>query len=200
MSNLNEIVVEQKGSPAPEHKKETKVSKEIEALEVQIKQAELEAKLLEIKERTANVQDMEERLAERDLKRAQKRQYLETKGQVMQQTDRDTRAAQKRCNHKKGGNGVPGVVGGRGDSPQYAILRHTFANGDTWVRCLRCGKTWKPPVKRSYSTQEAYEIAQVTYRQALDFQTNNTDSSSYVFQYSDGGEYYREITESTTLR
>lgn len=38
-----------------------------------------------------------------------------------------------KCSHKK--------VEQFGEN--YTILSHTFSNGDTWTRCMRCGQTWK---------------------------------------------------------
>ena len=70
---------------------------------------------------------------------------------------------------------------------------------DWWIRCLRCAKTWKPPVKKNFSNDATYQAAWEAYRVAVNFQTRNGASSGYVFQFSDGGEYFREVTESATL-
>lgn len=197
MSNLNDIVG-QSGSPAPLEKK--KALSEGEQLDLDIKKAELAAKQLELKERTANLQDVEERLAERELKRENKRQRSLTNGQTLKQLAQNDNAAQKRCNHRKGGNGAQGVVAGQGDDSQYAVLKHTFANGDMWVRCLRCGKTWKPPVKEDFDSEAQFLKAVVEYETAVNFQTRNVPSGSVTFRFSDNGAYYREVTKSTTLR
>jgi hypothetical protein len=209
MGNLNDIVgkTDAPTQTAETPSTKTKISKEVEALELEnlrldaeTKKLALEAAQLEIRAKKAQIQDLEESLAERELKRENKRQRSLTNGETLKSLDRDDKAAQKRCNHKKGGNGIVGVKGGRGDAPQHAILLHTFANGDTWVRCLRCGKTWKPPVERAYKSREDYLTAYAEYQAALNFQTNNSPSSSYMFKYSDNGEYYRQVTEHTTLR
>ena len=173
--------------------------KEIAALELEAKQLEVETKKLELLEKHANLQDLQERLAERELKRETKRQRSLTNGETIKALNSAERAYQSRCNHKKGGTGSNGVVAGQGDDSQHAVLKHTFANGDMWIRCLRCGKTWKPPVRRSYKSEEAYQMAGEVYKIAKDFQTRNVPSSSYTFRYSDNGEYYREVTENTTL-
>jgi len=202
MANLTDIaggvpVQAAEGTPKA---KENKASKEIEALELESARLKLQTQQLELRERQANVQDLEERLAEREMKRDNKRQRSITNGQTLKALAAIDKSVQTRCNHKKGGNGAQGVVGGKGDDSQYAVLKHTFANGDMWVRCLRCGKTWKPPVKRAYKTDEEYKTAWAVYEQAKEFQTRNTPSSSYLFRYSDNGEYYREVTEATTLK
>ena len=198
MSNLNDIAGVTGQQTATEQK--PKVKTELDALTIKDKEADLKLKEAELRLKLAQLQDVEESLAERQLKRDNKTQRSRTNGETLKALDSSTKQVQKRCNHKKGGNGIPGLVGGQGHDSQYAVLKHTFANGDMWVRCLRCGKTWKPPVHRAYKSEEEYRIAQAVYEQAVDFQTNNTPSSSYVFRYSDNGEFYRETTEYTTLR
>jgi hypothetical protein len=183
------------------HSAETpKPSKKIDALDAELKQLALENAKLELQEKTLNLQDLQERLAERGMKRENRLQRSVINGQTLKQLSAIDKATQNRCNHKKGGNGAQGVVGGKGDDSQYAVLKHTFANGDMWVRCLRCGKTWKPPVRRAYKTDEAYKGAWAVYEEAKEFQTRNTPSSAYLFRYSDNGEFYREATEATTLK
>jgi hypothetical protein len=206
MSNLGDIVqgsvtapsltgVENLGGAPAKNSK-----KEIEALDLEAKQLEVASKKLEILEKQANLQDLQERLAERELKRENKRQRSLTNGQTLKQLATNDAAAQKRCNHRKGGNGAHGVVGGQGDDSQYAVLKHTFANGDMWVRCLRCGKTWKPPIQESFKTEAEFLAAVVVYETAVNFQTRNVASGSCQFRFSDGGKYYREVTANSTLR
>lgn len=173
---------------------------DIEALELEAKQLEIEERRLAVLEKKANVQDLEERLAERELKRETKRQRSIVNGETIKQLARNDEMVQRRCNHRKGGNGANGVIGGQGDDSQYAVMKHTFANGDMWVRCLRCGKTWKPPVRELFKTEELYLAAVAEYQAAVNFQTRNVPSSSVQFRFSDNGDYYRQVTASTNLR
>jgi hypothetical protein len=175
---------------------------QLEAMEAEIKALELEEKQLAVKFQKANLVDMEERLAERELKRESRRQDAQSKGAALSVKAKNEATQQSNCNHKKGGNGAQGVVGGQGDDSQYAVLKHTFANGDTWVRCLRCGKTWKPPVKSDFKNNaEGYTAAMNVYKAALQFQTRNVPSKGIVFSYGEGGvELYRENTKNANLR
>ena len=186
-----------KSAPAP---KLTKSQEDLAAIELEIKRVDLETKKLEMLERQANLQDIKERLDERELKRETKRQRSLTNGATLSQLAHENEAAQKRCNHRKGGNGAAGVIAGQGDDSNYAVLKHTFANGDMWVRCLRCGKTWKPPVRDQYKTEEAYLAAVAQYEAAINFQTRNVPSGAVQFRFSDNGAYYRKVTASTNLR
>ena len=169
-------------------------------LDRKIKEAELKVKLLELQEREANLQDLTERLAERQLKRENKEMKAKTNGATIIQNANDTKKAQNRCNHRKGGNGAQGVVGGRGDSTESCVNKHTFSNGDVWVICFRCGKTWKPVMRHWFDTEEEYLKAYVEYETALNLQTRNQPSGSCQFRFSDNGAYFREVTRYVTLK
>jgi hypothetical protein len=123
-----------------------------------------------------------------------------TKGLSLKQQAEGQLQIEKRCNHKKGGNGLRGIIGGRGDAGQYAVMKHVMSNGDVWVRCLRCGKTWKPPLERSFDNPKDFIKAQAQYEIAVDFQTLNSTSGSVQFNFSDQGQYFREQMEHVTLR
>jgi hypothetical protein len=196
LSNLNDIVKPTaEGTPRAKEKNE-----EIVNLQLETERLKLRAQQLEIQEREANLQDIQERLDERNIRRQNIRQTSVTNGLTLKQNaDIDARA-QKRCNHRKGGNGVAAVLGGQGDDSQYAVLKHTFCNGDMWVRCLRCGYTWKPPIKNRCKSEEEYIQKFAEWQAACNFQTRNVPSGSVVFGFSDNGAYYREMTANTTLR
>ena len=187
-------------TPAPEVK--TAKQTQLEVMEAETKALELEEKQLAVKFQKANLVDMEERLAERELKREARCQDAQSRGAALTVKAKNEATQQSNCNHKKGGNGAQGVVGGQGDDSQYAVLKHTFANGDTWVRCLRCGKTWKPPVRSDFKNNQAgYDTAMAKYKEALGFHTRNVPSKGIVFSYGEGGvELYRENTKHANLR
>ena len=174
--------------------------------EIELQRAELELRRLELLERKANLQDVQERLEERELKRTNRRQVFLGRGQNLIQDRAKKDGLQKGCNHRKGGDGARGVVGGEGTDPQYAVIKHRMANGDVWVRCLRCGKTWKPPVKSMHKTEASYNAAMERYEVAAAFPTRNHTSSSQQFEWGyneatkEGGkEFYREKMKSVTL-
>lgn len=209
MANLNDIAGNgSANSLAPEAPKESKEFKEpkkeskqtVTEMESEIKALELQAKKLELLERQANLQDLQERLDERQLKRDNVRQKVIINGQTLKQLKANDVAVQARCNHKKGGNGAQGVVAGQGDDNQHAVLKHIFANGDMWVRCLRCGKTWKPQLREWHKSDAAFEEATRKYNAAKNFQTRNGTSGAVVFNFSDQGKFYREVTEASNLR
>lgn len=109
-------------------------------------------------------------------------------GSTLKQMESIRKIQHARCNHLKGGYGIEAIVQGKGghSNPayqQYAVIKHTFANGDTWINCLRCGKKWKP--------------GHPDYEDALKFSTLNVSSSGIQFQFSDGGAKHRELTANS---
>ena len=176
------------------------------ATKVALEAAELELAQLSILEKKASVEDLNERLDERRMRRAIVRSMASTNGQTLKSNAIAEEQKQRRCNHRKGGNGAAGVMAGQGDSLWFALMKHRMLNGDVWIRCMRCGKTWKPPVKSMFVdnagvfNEAKYQAAIVEYETAKEMPTNNSPSSSYAFAFSDGGQFFREQTASTNLR
>lgn len=201
---------------------ETKKLQSASEMEAEIKKAELELRQLEIRKTKADLQDIEERLAERQMNRTNKSQRSKGYGDVLRQNQARTNSIQANCNHKKGGTGAEGLINGQGDDSQYAVLKHKFFNSDIWIRCLRCGKTWKPPIELDFYfndvgvvvakqdgkfNKEKFDQSVREYKEALAFQTKNTMSTSYTFEFTstnpakvDAKTWVREQMASTTLR
>ena len=126
---------------------------EIAAIELSIKRAQLADLELQKTERQLSIEEKRGTIADRVTKQKQKAMDREQQGKVFAAQKREDDAKQNACTHKKGG-----VVSQRnlqvlstgGNSPQYAVIKHQMINGDFWVRCLRCGKTWLPPVKDNF--------------------------------------------------
>ena len=188
-----------------------------EAVQAELNRNALLLSRLELQEKAASLIDLKERIAERGLKRESRESVYRGHGQNLAQDRRNKNIQQERCNHHKGGDGAKGIIGGEGHDVQYAVLKHRMANGDMWVRCLRCAKTWKPPVKSMYETREAYLVAKSEYELAAKFSTRNQTSSSKMFGWGHseqgesagikwepnaimgGEEFYREKMKSVTL-
>jgi hypothetical protein len=203
-------------------------AEEIAAIELSIKRAQLADLELQKQERELSIEEKRGTIADRVTKQKQKVMDREQQGKVFAAQRREDDAKQSACTHKKGG-----VVSQRnlqvlstgGNSPQYAVIKHQMINGDFWVRCLRCGKTWLPPVKDNYFlnakgkvvapvdgvfSQEKFDAAVAAYRVAVAFETNNTSSGSVICKFSkwdekseqwvDATNDYREHVKSTNLR
>ena len=212
------------------------------SVDIQIKQAELAAKLmelefkkqaleaqsLEIEERKYHIKDLKARLADRDILEKQAKEDREQQGRTFAQQDATDLYRYSICTHKKGGLVSPRdqrVLTTGGNAAQYAVMKHQMINGDIWVRCLRCGKTWCPPVEKNFffsakGVQVApvdgtfnkirYEKAIEDYKRATMFETNNSMSTSVQCRFSrfdldsgkmvDAADTYRENIASTNLR
>lgn len=160
---------------------------------------ELEAKQLEVAERRDQVND-------RKVKRENKESEARTKGTSLKSIESGNQQAQKRCSHKKGGNGLMALVKG-GTDAQYSVIKHTFHNGDKWVICQRCGKSWKPPIESQFTDlktgvfdERGFEKQKAEYERALEFDTRNSDSGGVMFKYSDGGAFARETMATTQVK
>lgn len=204
------------------------IALELEAkrLEVQLKRRQLEGLELEAKEREFNIQDLKERIGERELKSQQRKEDLAAQGRTFSQDAAQDNLRWKVCTHKKGGVVTPRdlrVLHTGGNKEQYAVIKHQMINGDIWVLCLRCAKTWKPPVEKDFFfdakgrnvapqdgqyDQLRFQQAQFAYMQAVDFNTNNSMSTSVQCRFStleggrlvDAADKYRENVNSSNLR
>ena len=173
-------------------KQDKNVAPKADEHESRLRELEIQQKELELLSARANLQDLQERLAEREMKRETARMKAITNGATIKQLNNEKAMKQRRCNHRKGGDGANGVVGGKGDGNQYAVIKHSMANGDLWVICLRCGKHWKPPFREQFETDSAFFAAKDEYMTATQFSTLNKPSGSARFSWSDDGQFYRE--------
>ena len=194
----------------------------------ELKKAELEAKQLEKQEREYHIRDLKGSLAKRDLEEQQTKENRESQGKTFAQQAATDKFRFSVCTHKKGGTAHARdtrclTTGGNGS--QYAVIKHQMINGDIWVRCLRCGKTWNPPVESNFYfddkgnsvapndgkfDKEKFNTAHKEYIQATMFETNNSMSGSVQVRFSrydkssgkivDGADVYRENIASSNLR
>lgn len=201
---------------------------EIKKQEQELKKQELEAKSLEIEERKYHIKDLKASIADRDLSEKQAKEDREAAGRTFTQQDATDLYKWSRCTHKKGGMASPRdmrVLSEGGNAAQYAVMKHLMINGDLWIRCLRCGKTWNPPVEKNFFfdakgrnvapadgnfDKGKFDKAVEEYKRAIMFETNNSPSSSVQCRFErydletnkivDARDTYRENIASTNLR
>ena len=197
-------------------------------MELELAAQNLEAKKLEIQERTYHISDLKQRLADRDIKEKQLKETREQAGRTMRQQEQTDNLRFNICTHRKGGqvsNRDNHVLATGGNSAQYAVIKHQMINGDIWIRCLRCGRTWAPPVEKNFFydakgrnvapvdgvlDKARFAAAIEDYRRAMMFETNNSMSTSVQCRFEqvdpetgrkyDGADIYRNSIASTTLR
>lgn len=197
-------------------------------LEIQLKNEELTAKKLEIQERLANIDESKKRQGDREIKRKQAENDLKQKARVFGQQRATDALRQQVCSHRKGGMAHSRdlrVLHEGGDSEKRSIIRHRMINGDMWIRCTRCRKTWMPPVEKNfYFDANGVQVAPVDgafdktafinadreYREACKFTTTGSPSSSVICSFHkwdgvtrswvDANKEYKESMASTNLR
>ena len=197
-------------------------------MELETKRLALEAQQLEIEERRYHIRDLKAKIADREIHDKQIQEDRESQGRVIAMQDASDLHAFSVCTHRKGGMASSRnlrVLREGGNAAQYAVMKHQMINGDIWVRCLRCGKTWAPPVEKNFYfdekgkrvaqkdgtlNREKFDRAVEEYKRATMFETNNSMSTSVQCRFSyydaetgkvyDGADKYRENIASTTLR
>lgn len=200
---------------------------ESKRLELELKKKQLEALELESKEREFNIKDLKARISEREIREKQLMEDRSQQGRTFAQQDATDQYRWSVCTHRKGGVVTPRdmrVLSTGGNKEQYAVFKHQMINGDIWVRCLRCGKTWQPPVESNFYyrdgkvvapqdgtfDQAKFDKACEEYRLATMFNTNNSTSSSVQCRFTyfdpetkkhvDAADIYRQNIASSNLR
>ena len=225
IDELNAVI----DSPESTEEAKAKASELVTKLmDVLTKRLALEAQTLELQERKYHIQDLKSKIEDREIKDKQVEEDRAAQGRVIAMQDAADVHAFSVCSHRKGGMASPRnlrVLREGGNAAQYAVIKHQMINGDIWVRCLRCGKTWNPPVENNFFFDKTgkrvapkdgefnkakYEAAIEEYKRATMFETNNSMSTSVQCRFSyfdketgktyDGADKYRENIASTTLR
>lgn len=129
-------------------------------LDFQLKQVQLE-------QARAGLQDTQEQLAEREMKRSKIRKDQRDRAMQLADVDRLRRAKVMACPHKKGGTDLAGFR--RGDNPKRSVIRFQFPNGDYMNNCTRCGNVVLPPVE----PQRVADLAEVAYLENYGFKHPN---------------------------
>ncbi len=197
-------------------------------LAVELAKQALEAQTLEIEERKYHIKDLKARVLEREIQEKQDKEDREHQGRTFAQQDATDLYRFKNCSHRKGGQVSPRdqkALSLGGDAAQHSVIKHQMINGDIWVRCLRCGMTWNPPVQSNFYfnskgvavapvdgifSQVKFEKAVEEYKRATMFPTNNSMSQSVqcrffrfdpeTGQQVDASNVYRENLAHTNLR
>lgn len=204
------------------------LDREAKQLALDIQKQTMEGLKLEQEVRKYHLKDLKATVANRDIKELQNQESREAQGRVFKQQQAIDLFRYSNCTHRKGGMAHARdmhVLTQGGDSPKYAVMKHQMINGDIWVRCGRCGRTWKPPVEKDYFfdkkgfsvapkdgifSEERFEQAKRDHREAVAFITNNTMSTSVLCRFQqldevsgkmvDAADVYRDNVSSTTLR
>lgn len=204
------------------------IERQTKVLQLQLAKQALEAQALELEERKYHIRDLKARLADRDITEKQLKEDREHQGRTFAQQAASDEYKWSVCTHKKGGTVSQRdnhVLSTGGNAAQFAVIKHQMINGDIWVRCLRCGRTWAPPVEKNFFfdakgkkvapadgkfDRVRFEKAQDNYKMATMYETNNSMSTSVQCRFQqfdpesgklfDATDQYRDNISSTNLR
>jgi len=194
------------------------------ALQLSLVQAQLENATAEKEERKARAEehkltliDVKQRVEKRQMQQQQALEARKQQGQVFAQDAAQEFAKQEVCTHRKGGIVTPrdmAVLTTGGDSQQAAVIKHRMIDGNLFVRCMRCSKTWTPQQRNNFFFDRkrhdkdrsekvlrakrmpyegpqvgifdelSFQIAIEEYKKACAFQTQNKESGSVICQFS----------------
>ena len=200
----------------------------IKRLTIENLEAEAESKKLELEERKYHIQSLKSSIADRQLQDKQVEYDRQSKQRTFAQADATDQMNWKLCTHRKGGmasaRDIRCLTRGGNDAGQYSVIKHQMINGDIWVRCQRCSRTWMPPVEKNFYMRNGVSVApqdgtfdadlfkraQRDYEEAVNFPTRNSMSGSVqcrFFKFDretgkqiDGAEQYRVNIASSNLR
>ncbi len=158
----------------------------------------------------AKLEDTKNNLDDRRNKMNMRREKLIANGRELTKTARDQKMVQDTCVHRKGGRG--GVPGGllKGTDVNHSLLKHLLPTNELWIRCTRCGKTWKPVFREDYAAGpegEAFFLAaKEAYKWAVEANTDNQPSSSITFAWASEDDnksakkFVHDVMHDVTLR
>ena len=190
--------------------------------------AAAEASALEKIEREYHIKTLKSNIADRELQDKQLEYDRQSKARTFAQADATDQYNWKVCTHRKGGmassRDIRCLTRGGNDAGQYAVIKHQMINGDIWVRCQRCSRTWMPPVEKNFFMRKGVSVApqdgtfdvdlfkraQRDYEEAVNFPTRNSTSGSVQCRFFtvdkatgkqiDAADKYREQISSSNLR
>jgi hypothetical protein len=144
--------------------------------------------LIDIESRVSQAELTRHQTAQFKMKQAEQKDKFWSRGRELENTKRSQHKHQDQCSHKKGGRGIESLQKGGTDASDHAIIHHLLPNNEWWLRCTRCGKTWRPPYAEDFDLKtadgkEAFEKAKTDYQWALNAPTNNQPSSGITFQH-----------------
>lgn len=109
--------------------------------------------------------------------------------------ERNQAQIQASCRHRKGGKGVENIY--NGSDSNYAIVKHTFANGTRCVICIRCRKYVQEPdtpnKRMTKEQREEWDKQRREFEQWWALPTDNEESGTRLFVITKNEELPQEL-------
>ena len=145
--------------------------------------------LIDIESRVSQAELTRHQTAQFKMKQAEQKDKFWSRGRELKNTEASQKKHQDGCSHRKGGRSIEALQKGGTDASDHCILHHLLPNNEWWLRCMRCGRTWRPVHSEDYNLtvpaeREAFEQAKAAYKWALEAPTNNSPSSGITFSHT----------------
>lgn len=164
-------------------------------LDIQLRQVQLEAA-------KSALQDTQENLAEREMKRAKRRQDQINQGKQLQDVENRQRQKVLACVHKKGGMDYAGWK--KGTNEKRSVIRFQLPNKDYMNQCTRCSNYVIPPVEpiRLADFSDLPDLSQWGFRKPADagyfLKSDKEGYATALKAYRAGVKEYNEWLEMPT--
>lgn len=144
--------------------------------------------LIDIESRVSQAELTRHQTAQFKMKQAEQKDKFFSRGRELRNTAVSQAKHQAGCSHRKGGKGIDALQRGGTDASDHSIIHHLLPNNEWWMRCTRCGKTWRPPHPEDFNLKSAegkaeFEQAKADYKWALEAPTNNSPSTGITFKH-----------------
>ena len=145
--------------------------------------------LIDIESRVSQAELTRHQTAQFKMKQAEQKDKFWSRGRELRNTEASQKKHQEGCSHRKGGRGIEALQRGGTDASDHSLIKHLLPWNEWYIRCQRCGRTWKPTHAEDYdlTTPEgkaAFEQAKIDYKWAMDAPTNNSSSSGITFRHT----------------
>lgn len=143
-------------------------------------QKQSKADEIELRWKQLQIEEMEERIAERLERKKRLKDERERQYQDFLKSEAQRLHKQTICKHRKGGSDNKFW---NGNSPNYSIIDNTYPTGQQALMCTRCGKeVWKPPRMLAKTDPERYAEMWAEWKLWKSYPTDNTPSGSKIFE------------------
>lgn len=167
--------------------------------------------LIDIDSRASQAELTRHQTAQFKMKQAEQKDKFWSRGRELENTKRSQHKHQEGCSHRKGGRGIEALQRGGTDASDHSLIKHLLPWNEWYIRCQRCGKTWRPPHAEDYDLKTAegkaaFDQAKVDYKWAMDAPTNNSPSTGITFKHTSedddksAKQFVRDVTKDVTLR
>ena len=144
--------------------------------------------LIDIESRASQAELTRHQTAQFKMKQAENKDKFLSRGRELENTKRSQKKHQDNCSHRKGGRGIEALQKGGTDASDHSLIKHLLPHNEWFVRCQRCGKTWRPPHAEDFDLKTAdgkaaFEQAKSEYKWAMEAPTNNIPSTGITFKH-----------------